>query len=69
MNNIDTIGKFILPDNIKSLFRSILIMQPDMLKIAETTFELNQFEKPKEIAKKLFTLFNNFQDVLGRGGR
>lgn len=50
------IGRHELPDNIKSLFRSIKMIKPDVLKIAETMLELYQFEKPKDLAKKIVTL-------------
>jgi len=34
----------------------VKVITPDVLKIAETILELGQFDKPKEIAKKLIIL-------------
>jgi len=66
MNPSSSIGRFELSDNIKSLFRQIKMVQPDALRIAEVVFELNNFDRPKDTAKKLFIIFNNLENVLDK---
>jgi len=45
-----------MPDNVKSFFRQIRLSIPYVPKISEIFFELNGFDKPKEVAKKINTV-------------
>jgi len=56
-----------LPDNIKSLFRHVKVVTPDVLKIAETVLELGQFHKPKDISKKLIIFYQTLACTLDKG--
>jgi hypothetical protein len=61
-----TMGRYEMPDNIKSFFRQIKLTLPDVSKISEIFFELNGFDKPKEMAKKLSTVYTALSHTLDR---
>jgi len=55
-----------MPDNIKSFFRQIKLSVPDVPKISEIFFELNGFDKPKEVSKKLNTVYTALSHTLDK---
>jgi len=51
-------GRTELPDNLKSLFRPITMMEPDKQTIAEVKLYSEGFTQSKSLAKKLIKIFN-----------
>lgn len=47
-----------LPDNFKSMFRTVSMIVPDSKLIAETILFVEGFKEAKNLARKLFVLFS-----------
>ena len=51
-------GRTKLPDNLKSLFRPVTMIAPDLMKIAENLLFSEGFENSRSLAKKIVVLYN-----------
>ncbi|TPX45912.1 hypothetical protein SeLEV6574_g03556 [Synchytrium endobioticum] len=59
-------GRQKLPDNLKQLFRSVAMSQPDNELIAETMLFADGFRHAKELGRKIVTVFSLCLQVLSR---
>ncbi|XP_055375876.1 dynein axonemal heavy chain 2 [Condylostylus longicornis] len=59
-------GRTELPDNLKSMFRPIAMMTPDNAIIAENLLTSDGFEKGKNLAKKVFILYELAKQQLSK---
>ncbi|KFG50928.1 ATPase family associated with various cellular activities (AAA) domain-containing protein, partial [Toxoplasma gondii p89] len=55
--NPDYSGRSDLPENLKSLFRPVAMVAPDLARIAEVTLFASGFRTAESLAKKLVTVF------------
>lgn len=59
-------GRQRLPDNLKQLFRPVVMSKPNSEEIAETLLFAEGFKKAKEMAKKIVTSFEMSRWVVVR---
>ena len=59
-------GRTELPDNLKSLFRPVTMIVPDLLKIAENMLFSEGFEHSKTLAKKMVVLYKLSKEQLSK---
>nr|XP_022905741.1 cytoplasmic dynein 2 heavy chain 1 [Onthophagus taurus] len=59
-------GRHKLPDNLKQLFRPIVMSQPDHEQIAKTLLRSDGFKNADVIAKKLIEIFNLSSQLLSK---
>lgn len=59
-------GRHDLPENLKKLFRSFSMVQPEALKIADVLLKTQSFQRSHEIASLLLPLMNDFQASLSK---
>lgn len=52
-------GRNKLPDNLKQLFRPVIMSKPDQTLIAKVTLHAEGFKHPQTIAKKLVETFDS----------
>lgn len=52
------------PDNLKVLFRPILMIKPDIEQITEVSLFSNGFHDAKVLSKKIATLFKTCSELL-----
>lgn len=64
--NPSYVGRAELPDNLKALFRPIAMVVPDARLIAEITLYAEGFQDTKQLARKVFSLYQLSVQQLSR---
>lgn len=59
-------GRTELPDNLKSLFRSVSMVVPDFTQITEIMLTSNGFVNSRELAKKFVKLYELNKELLSK---
>lgn len=52
------------PNNLKTLFRPVTMMYPDVLQIAEISLYASGYKNAKSIAKKMIELYKMSAEIL-----